>query len=145
MAMMRQNQESAETLSKRVTTVLNSLIVDKRSNVAAETLRGYALGTETYVRVRWGWAILPCVIVVSSFLFLAMTVSKSKRKEQLYMSSALTGYFHGLDGWTADELSAMRSNTRHRDEESTLLQQSKLLKARLKRNADGDLRLVKDD
>ncbi len=61
---------------------------------------GDAWEQETRVHIRWAWIILPGCLLLFSFLFLAVTISRSeennKRKIGIWKSSILAVLFNGL-------------------------------------------------
>jgi hypothetical protein len=115
------------------------------TNNKAETLPAKVFGAETFVVVRWWWAIAPCLIVLSTLGFLIATIIDSRMKQELFKSSVLTGYFHGLEGWSEDELGEIAEDLREREREAVLTEKAKSLKARLMRSRDGNLKFVKSD
>lgn len=59
---------------------------------------GSSYTSETYVRARWAWAILPLALVtLTAMLLIATTVLSAKRDMPTWKSSALPALFHGLD------------------------------------------------
>lgn len=59
---------------------------------------GTALGVETFVKARWGWAILPITLVGLTCLFMMATLALTiKHKVPVWKSSALATLAHGLD------------------------------------------------
>lgn len=75
-------------------------------NSAVPTL-GTSITTESYVHVRWGFAVLPIAVVVACLVFLlaAMILTRSSGT-QLWKSSALAALFHGLNKETRERFSA---------------------------------------
>ncbi|KAF3039979.1 hypothetical protein E8E11_004963 [Didymella keratinophila] len=68
---------------------------------------GTSMTRESYVHVRWGFAVLPIAVVVACLIFLlaAMVLTRSSGT-QLWKSSALAGLFHGLDKETREKFAA---------------------------------------
>lgn len=68
---------------------------------------GTSITTESYVHVRWGFAVLPIAVVVACLIFLlaAMVLTRSSGT-QLWKSSALAALFHGLDKETRERFGA---------------------------------------
>ncbi|KAI1263529.1 hypothetical protein F5Y18DRAFT_418194 [Xylariaceae sp. FL1019] len=90
--------EYAEGLDLLINDMATSMTVAFRSFSGAVPISGRAIFTESYVHVRWGFAVLPIIVVVSTALFLAATIFQSKRKEtQAWKGSALAMLLHGLD------------------------------------------------
>ena len=110
-------------------------------NTNRSMILGDALTTETYVHVRWVWATLPGLIVLSAVTFLVLTMWESSRSEQLLKASVLTGYFYGVDGLSNMKIDPSRHSGRGRrkDDEPALLERSKEIKVRLTRRKDGTL------
>ncbi|KAI0141600.1 hypothetical protein GGR57DRAFT_520173 [Xylariaceae sp. FL1272] len=90
--------EYAEGLDLLINDMATSMTVAFRSFSGAIPSAGRAVFAESYVHVRWGFAVLPIIVVASTALFLAATILQSKRKEtQAWKSSALAMLLHGLD------------------------------------------------
>ncbi|KAI0101346.1 hypothetical protein GGR51DRAFT_334222 [Nemania sp. FL0031] len=84
-----------------VNDLATSMTVAFRSFVGAVPVSGRAIYTESYVHVRWGFAVVPIVVVVGAALFLVAAMYQSKRSTtQIWKSSALAMLFHGLDDGT---------------------------------------------
>ncbi|KAJ5907650.1 hypothetical protein N7495_000332 [Penicillium taxi] len=73
----------------------SSLTVNARSNVCTSDVRGKAWSVESFVRVRWGWFILPIIVVVLSVIFLMVTIAHT-RNQYIWKSSPLALLFSGL-------------------------------------------------
>jgi hypothetical protein len=64
---------------------------------------GISTTVESYVHVRWGFAVLPIATVVSCLLFLLASMVKTRTSDtELWKSSALASIFHGLDQETRE-------------------------------------------
>ncbi|KAI1774778.1 hypothetical protein F4818DRAFT_72840 [Hypoxylon cercidicola] len=75
-----------------------SMTVAFRSFMGVEAVRGHATSVESYVRVHWGFAVLPILTVTGAALFLAAAVYRTKRsRTEPWKSSALATLLHGLD------------------------------------------------
>ena len=75
-----------------------SMTVAFRSFSGAAPVSGRAIYTESYVQVRWGFAIVPIFVVFGAAVFLlAMIYQSRKSTTQVWKSSALAMLFHGLD------------------------------------------------
>ncbi|EAT82767.1 hypothetical protein HBI56_066240 [Parastagonospora nodorum] len=74
-----------------------------RGFMGAVPTNGTSITTESYVHVRWGFAVLPIAVVVACLVFLlaAMAMTRTS-KTQLWKSSALAALFHGLDKETRE-------------------------------------------
>jgi hypothetical protein len=65
---------------------------------------GTSITTESYVHVRWGFAVLPVAVVVACLVFLLASMAMTRTSNtQLWKSSALAALFHGLDKETRDK------------------------------------------
>ncbi|KAI0540408.1 hypothetical protein GGR58DRAFT_461216 [Xylaria digitata] len=90
--------EYADGLDRLVNDMATSMTVAFRSFIGAVPVSGRAIYTESYVHVRWGYAIVPIIVVVGAALFLLATMYQSERSTtQIWKSSALAMLFHGLD------------------------------------------------
>lgn len=66
---------------------------------------GQAFGTQVFVQVRWPWLSFAASIVLLTAIFVAFSVVFSLEKgESIWKSSSLALLFHGLKGWTEQEL-----------------------------------------
>jgi hypothetical protein len=73
----------------------------------AEPTNGTSITTESYVHVRWGFAILPIAAVLSCLVFLLASMAMTRTSNtQLWKSSALAALFHGLDQETREKFHA---------------------------------------
>jgi hypothetical protein len=86
-------------LAKSMTTYIRSSdLPDSVFNVT-----GTAWHTETFVRVKWPWIILPSALVLFSIVFLAVTVVlNSRRKVMVWKNKSLASLFHGLEARRMD-------------------------------------------
>ncbi|PKY05453.1 hypothetical protein P168DRAFT_233986 [Aspergillus campestris IBT 28561] len=67
-----------------------------RSSVChARTVTGITWGQQSFVHVRWGWLVLPGVLVVLSLIFLGITIFHT-RNQFIWKSSPLALLFSGL-------------------------------------------------
>ena len=78
-----------------------------RGFMGAVPFNGTSITTESYVHVRWGFAVLPIAVVVACLIFLlaSMLLTRTSRT-QLWKSSALAALFHGLDNETREKFCA---------------------------------------
>lgn len=75
----------------------------RRQGNGSAVVMGQALREESFVRARWGWAILPIALVLLTCGFMATTlVLAARRGVPTWKSSALATLAHGLN----EELSA---------------------------------------
>lgn len=117
-------------------------MVQSRKNPYHRMSSGPAYEQETFVKVRWEWFILPLSSVLLSTVFLLLTALQSARKPYLYKTSLVATLFHGLEGWSKDE---MRSQTKWKKQETgwDLLKVAEKSNAKFARNPDGDLKILK--
>ncbi|OQE21121.1 hypothetical protein PENSTE_c012G06956 [Penicillium steckii] len=67
-------------------------------------VNGTAYVSDVYVSVQWPWLILPALLVLAGAVFLATTITLSRKsKLPLWKSSALASLYHGLDHTEKDE------------------------------------------
>jgi hypothetical protein len=91
--------EYADGLDLLVGDMATSMTVAFRSFNGAVPVAGQAIYAESYVHVRWGFAVVPILVVVGAAVFLVAAVWKSnKSRVEVWKSSALAMLFHGLDG-----------------------------------------------
>jgi hypothetical protein len=78
-------------------------------NGAVDT-NGKSITTESYVHVRWGFAVLPIAAAVATFIFLlaAMTMTHASGT-QVWKSSALVSLLHSLDHQTKEKFNTKDS------------------------------------
>ncbi|KAK7750079.1 hypothetical protein SLS62_007947 [Diatrype stigma] len=90
--------EYARGLDMLMADVATSMTVAFRG-LAAVPVPGRALAQESYVHVRWGFAVLPLVVVTAAAVFLALAARRAARAGtgELWKGSALAMLFHGLD------------------------------------------------
>ncbi|KAF2792011.1 hypothetical protein K505DRAFT_279589 [Melanomma pulvis-pyrius CBS 109.77] len=128
-------------------TMVADIFLRSEQNLNATKTYGEAFGQETYVRVRWAWAVFPLVIVVGSVVFLLLTILASLGGEQLYKTSVLAGYFHRLEGWNQAELDRIENGlwrrTERRDRFDQLARKAQEMKVRLWRNTKGELEFIR--
>lgn len=66
---------------------------------------GQVLRPVVFIRVDWPWITLPAASVVLAALVLFLTVANSQvHRVPLWKSSLIPFLFHGLEGWTQDDL-----------------------------------------
>jgi hypothetical protein len=69
------------------------------------TFSGTAHSSQVFVKVEWGWMILPgCLVLAGSLFFIAPMVVNRKAKMPLWKSSALASLYHGLEKQEGDRL-----------------------------------------
>jgi hypothetical protein len=131
-------EDIARLFSSTISTFLQS-----ESNVNLTRSNGTAYGSETYVRVRWQWMIMPCFIVAASAVFLLSTIFESRNKEQRFRSSILTGFFNGLSGFSEDDLRAVEGPLGNVDNDQDLKKRAKNARVKLVRSEAGKLSFAK--
>ncbi|KAI0008729.1 hypothetical protein F4779DRAFT_628306 [Xylariaceae sp. FL0662B] len=90
--------EYANGLDMLMSDMATSMTVAFRSFIGAELVSGRTISVESYVHVRWGFAVLPIVVVVGTALFLAGAIYRARKSHtQVWKSSALAMLFHGLE------------------------------------------------
>ncbi|KAK8242124.1 hypothetical protein HDK77DRAFT_274380 [Phyllosticta capitalensis] len=104
------------------------------------TLIGEALSPEVFVVVRWAWFVLPAALVLLSAIFLALSVTinsatAGKTPTPLWKTSLVPLLFHGLEGWSRDELRI--------ESEADMSVAAHSMKARLQKNEDGDAKFLR--
>lgn len=125
--------EYADGLDLLVNDMATSMTVAFRSFAGAVPVAGRVMYTESYVHVRWGFAVVPIVVVVGAALFLVATVYKSRvSKVRVWKSSALAMLFHGLDDGTKSHF----ANTRGLREQKNL---ARTTRVQLEEADDGTL------
>lgn len=78
-----------------------------RGFMGAVPTNGTSISTESYVHVRWGFAVLPIAVVVACLIFLLASMLLTRTSHtQLWKSSALAALFHGLDKETREKFCA---------------------------------------
>lgn len=104
------------SLSNLTTNVAQTFSNQMRANVGGDNanltmLVGTAYAQETYIRVRWGWVILPLGETLLSAVFLVVTIVLS-RDTPLFKGSVLAFLVHGLRGWSESGIRGLyRRNT----------------------------------
>ena len=64
----------------------------------SEPVFGQRSVTDTYVRIRWAWLVLPIVLTALSLAFLLMTIWTTHRSDtKVWKSSSLALLYHGLE------------------------------------------------
>jgi hypothetical protein len=125
--------EYADGLDMLVRDMATSMTVAFRSFAGAVPVAGRAIYTESYVHVRWGFAVVPIVVVVGAVLFLVAAVYRSKRATvKVWKSSALAMLFHGLDDGT-------KAHFGHAQSLQEQKHQAHAIKVRLEESDDGTL------
>jgi hypothetical protein len=127
-------------------------LVQSKENPNSTDITTSVSKEEIFVVVRWPWFILPLTTVLVTFLFLALTIAKSRSQPYLFKTSIMAVLFHGLEGWDLSGAQAAgRSATgmgeggaRKRVVDDELVERSKMMIARLEENDKGSLKLKRD-
>lgn len=81
-----------------------SMTVSFRS-LMGEEVKGISLSEQSFVRVEWGFIVVPMLAVVLTGIFLALTIWRTNStKSQLWKSSIIATLVHGLDDETREKL-----------------------------------------
>ena len=82
---------------------------------------GKSITTESYVHVRWGFAVLPIAAVLATLVFLLASMTMTHTSDtQAWKSSALVSLFHGLDYQTRDRCGAEDSLSEKKKQAKTV-------------------------
>jgi hypothetical protein len=93
--------EYGDGLNMLMSDLALSMTTAFRSFMGAVPVNGKSVSVESYVHVRWGFAVLPIAAVLLTLVFLlaAMVITHSS-DTRLWKSSALVSLFYGLDNET---------------------------------------------
>jgi len=99
--------EYADGLNMLMSDLAVSMTTAFRGFKGAVPTNGTSITMESYVHVRYGFAVLPIAAVVSCLIFLlaSMAITRTS-KTQLWKSSALASLFYGLDQETREKFLA---------------------------------------
>lgn len=103
-------------LANMTTNIASTLSAQMRSDSQGDNANltihaGQAFATETYIKVRWAWVVLPLAETVLSAVFLVATIILT-RETPLFKGSVLALLVHGLRGWSEGSLRGIyRRNT----------------------------------
>ncbi|KAE9981079.1 hypothetical protein EG328_011876 [Venturia inaequalis] len=84
-----------EQIADTMTVVLRNAA---NSTSEFQWVRGTAWNEQTFIHIRWAWAIWPILLLALSLVFLIMTVAKSSREEnvvRIWKNSAIAILFNG--------------------------------------------------
>ncbi|KAK5659804.1 hypothetical protein OQA88_1016 [Cercophora sp. LCS_1] len=105
-------------------------------NSNASVVVGKAWADETFIKVRWGWIVLPLALTLAVVLLLFATMFSAKWSGlPLFGASPLGLLFHGLEGREGERLK--RARTRRR-----LMKTAKGIEVRFGSTQSGSLRFV---
>lgn len=121
-------QNLADTLTNQIRST------SPGDNVNSTRLAGNAYVTETYIRIRWQWIIVPLAEAVLTCVLLTLSIFTT-RSEPLLKSSVLAFLFHPLEGLRAEDLNMIEINT-----PSKLEEVSETMMAKLETGKDGRVR-----
>lgn len=109
---MKQSLYNGNNVSQTMSNIADMVTIHIRTGHNITNIYGAASYPEIYVVVRWRWFILPGLLVLLTVVFFALTAWDSRSKNggtPLWKSNVLPYLFHGLDGWTEEELSVSSS------------------------------------
>lgn len=97
--------------------IADSMTEVMRTSPNSTQFDGRALNSVTYIRIKWERLVLPlCAIVLSSLMLIVIIIRSRAGETPAWKSSSLALLFHGLEGWSDDELKA--EDPEHLDEKS---------------------------
>jgi len=89
--------------TRNIATTLSNMIRDKNGdNPNATFVKGTARMPETYVKVRWGWLLIPLIEATLATILLITTIILT-RNTALLKTSLITLLVHGIDGLSPQE------------------------------------------
>lgn len=106
-------------------------------NSNATSFAGDVFIKEVYIRVRWPWLIIPLVETLTTAVLLVSCIILS-RHSRLLKTSIIALLFHGLDGWSADEINLPDS-----EDSEKLETVAEGMRARFREDGGGWLRFSK--
>lgn len=121
-------QNLADTLTNQIRST------SPGDNLNSTKLAGNAYITETYIRIRWQWIVVPLAEAVLTCVLLIISIFTT-RSEPLLKSSVLAFLFHPLEGLRAEDLNMNEINT-----PSKLEEVSETMMAKLETGKDGRVR-----
>jgi hypothetical protein len=102
--------EYADGLDMLMSDLAVSMTTAFRSFMGAVPTSGKSITVESYVHVRWGFAVLPIAAVLATLVFLLVSITMTHTSDtQAWKSSALVSLFHGLDSQTKERFSGKSS------------------------------------
>jgi hypothetical protein len=100
--------EYADGLTMLMNDLAISMTTAFRGFMGAEPVLGKSITVESYVHVRWGFAVLPIAVVMATVVFLGVAIWVSRREgARVWKSSVLAALFCGLDGETMEVFKGM--------------------------------------
>ena len=103
----RTNATSIDQFKSLIESLATSMTNNIRQfNLGGIPATGTVWKTETIIRVRWGWLLLPGTLVVLMVVFLGATMFQSAR-QRVWKSSSLAMLFHGLGSETRSQLGTL--------------------------------------
>jgi hypothetical protein len=111
-------------------------------NPNATRLYGPAYGSETFIRVRWPWFIMPLCLVAAANVFIAMTIYRSLQSPYLFKNSIMAVLFHGLQD--AEKQEVLLASVSKKQTYEGLTTELGTLKVLFGKDEDGVLRLKKE-
>ncbi|ETS77791.1 hypothetical protein PFICI_09853 [Pestalotiopsis fici W106-1] len=102
--------QDADGIDMLMSDMATSMTVAFRSFFGAVPVSGKAISMESFVHVRWGFAVLPIVVVVATVLFLMAAIYRTRQSNtKALKSSALAMLFHGLDEDIRSQFGSVRN------------------------------------
>lgn len=119
-----------------------SLIIQNSRNPNTTKIAAEVFSEQVFVRVRWAWFVLPLSVVLTSILFLFVTIFQSRTKPYLFKTSIIAVLFHGLEGW---DISAVQvESNKRRVTYDELMEKSGTMTVRFRENEEGSWKLKKE-
>jgi hypothetical protein len=111
-------------------------------NPNATRLYGPAYGSETFIRVRWPWFIMPLCLVAAANVFIAMTIYRSRQSPYLFKNSVMAVLFHGLQDSEKQEI--LLASVSKKQTHEGLTTELSTLRVSFRKDKNGVLRLEKE-
>jgi hypothetical protein len=113
--------EYADGLNMLMNDLAVSMTTAFRGFNGAVPVHGKSLTAESYVSVRWGFAVLPvAAVLLTVFFLIASMVMTHTSKTRLWKSSALVSLLYGLDQDTKDKFTATESLEKRKERAKTV-------------------------
>ena len=113
--------EYADRLNMLMSDLAISMTTAFRGFNGAVPKNGKSITTESYIHIRWGFAVLPIAAVLATLVFLLASMTMTHTSDtQAWKSSALVSLFHGLDYQTRDRCGAEDSLSEKKEHAKTV-------------------------
>ena len=103
--MFRDSSGNFQTLFNSFENLISAML-QSPYNVRATKVTGAASKAEVWVNVRWGWYVVPLVLVLASTAFFVTTVMQSSRKSNLFKTSLVSMLVLGHNGIAGGNVAA---------------------------------------